>query len=187
MDAAAILQTLFILTGLALSLAAWGQEPPGTLYNTTFQELIWQIASLLVIAMGIVILFSRRPNGWINGLAVLLLALAGHSLHLIFGRTGGNYPGIVRVAYMAIYPFLMTLPQRFPMPAPRAPSSPSTGWPGGRGPALPARDPERLPRAAGAGRGDQPRRVSSHTAALTRTLLAGLPLLMHIKNNRSAR
>jgi signal transduction histidine kinase len=120
-DAIAILLTLFILTGLALSLAAWGQEAPGTLYNTTFQELVWQVVSLIFIAAGIIILFVRRPNGWGNGLAVLLLALAGHSLHLIFGRTDGNYPGVVRVAYMAVYPFLMTLPQRFPMPASNRP------------------------------------------------------------------
>jgi len=122
-DAGAILLTLFIVTGLALSLAAWGDLAPSTLYNTTTQELIWQVASLLLIAIGIVILMVRRPNGWVNGLAVLVIALAGHSLHLVFGRTGGNYPGIIRVAYMAVYPFLMTLPQRFPMPAANRPTT----------------------------------------------------------------
>jgi signal transduction histidine kinase len=116
-DAAAILLTLFIATGLALSLAAWGEQASTTLYNTTTQELIWQVISLLFIAAGTVTLVVRRPNGWVNGLAVLILALIGHSLHLVFGRTDGNYPGIIRVAYMAVYPFLMTLPQRFPMPA----------------------------------------------------------------------
>ncbi|MGD8405403.1 MAG: ATP-binding protein [Anaerolineales bacterium] len=122
-DAGTILLTLFISTGLALALAAWGDLSSGTLYNTTFQELIWQIASLLLIAVGIVILVVRRPNGWVNGLAVLIIALAGHSLHLIFGRTAGNYPGVIRVAYMAVYPFLMTLPQRFPMPAANRPTT----------------------------------------------------------------
>jgi signal transduction histidine kinase len=81
------------------------------------------VVSLIFIAIGIVILVVRRPNGWGNGLAVLILALAGHSLHLVFGRTAGNYPGVIRVAYMAIYPFLMTLPQRFPMPAAGRPIS----------------------------------------------------------------
>jgi signal transduction histidine kinase len=115
-DAAAILLTLFIATGLALSLAAWGEQASTTLYNTTTQELIWQAISLLFIAAGTVTLVVRRPNGWVNGLAVLILALLGHALHLIFGRADGNYPGVIRVAYMAVYPFLMTLPQRFPMP-----------------------------------------------------------------------
>ena len=116
-DAASILLSLFITIALALSLAAWGGQPSGTLYNTTLDDFIWQIASLGFIAAGIILLFARRPNGWGNGLAVLILALLGHSLQIIFGRSGGNYPGIVRVAYMAVYPFLMTLPQRFPMPS----------------------------------------------------------------------
>ena len=116
-DAATILLTLFIATGLALSLAAWGEQSSSTLYNTTTQDLIWQTISLLFIAAGIVILVVRRPNGWGNGLAVLILALLGHSLYVMFGRTDGNYPGVIRVAYMAVYPFLMTLPQRFPMPS----------------------------------------------------------------------
>ncbi len=115
-DAATTLLTLFIATSLALSLAAWGGQPPGTLYNTTVDDLLWQIVSLGLIAVGIILIVARRPNGWGNGLAVLILALLGHSLHVIFGREGGNYPGIVRLAYMAMYPFLMTLPQRFPMP-----------------------------------------------------------------------
>ncbi len=122
-DAVTILLTLFIGTGLALSLAAWGEQASSTLYNTTTQDLIWQIISLIFIAAGIVILVVRRPNGWGNGLAVLILALLGHSLHIMFGRADGNYPGVIRVAYMAVYPFLMTLPQRFPMPAANRPTT----------------------------------------------------------------
>jgi len=122
-DAITILLTLFIATGLALSLAAWGQQPSGTAYNTTTQDLIWQIVSLLFIAAGIIFLVMRRPNGWGNGLAVLILALFGHILYVVFGREDGNYPGIVRVVYMAMYPFLMTLPQRFPMPTANKPTT----------------------------------------------------------------
>jgi signal transduction histidine kinase len=122
-DAATTLLTLFVATALALSLAGWSQQSPNTLYNTTLQEFIWQIASLVFIATGLTLLFVRRPNGWANGIAVLALALIGHSLHIIFGRVSGNYPGFVRVAYMAVYPFLMTLPQRFPMPSQDRPTT----------------------------------------------------------------
>jgi len=122
-DAVTVLLTLFIATALALSLAAWGQQPSGTFYNTTTQDFIWQIVSLAFIATGIILLVSRRPNGWGNGLAVLTIALFGHILYVTFGRTDGNYPGIVRVAYMAMYPFLMTLPQRFPMPNENKPTT----------------------------------------------------------------
>lgn len=116
-DAATVLLTFFILTALALGLTAWGAQPPGTAYNTTLQDFVWQAGSLGFLAISILILFVRRPNGWGNGFSVLLLAFVGHSLYLVFGRDGGNYPGIVRMAYMAMYPFLITLPQRFPMPS----------------------------------------------------------------------
>ena len=122
-DAVTILLSLFIATALALSLADWGQQPFGTFYNTTFQDLIWQLISLVFIAVGIVLLATRRPNGWVNGMAVLILALSGHILYTLFGRSDGNYPGIVRVAYMAMYPFLVTLPQRFPMPSQNKPTT----------------------------------------------------------------
>ena len=122
-DAVTVLLSVFIATALALSLADWGQQPFGTFYNTTFQDLIWQLISLGFIAVGIVLLATRRPNGWVNGMAVLILALCGHILYITFGRSDGNYPGVVRVAYMAMYPFLMTLPQRFPMPSENKPTT----------------------------------------------------------------
>ena len=183
-DAAAILQTLFILTGLALSLAAWGQDPPGTLYNTTFQELIWQIASLLVIAMGIVILFSRRPNGWINGLAVLLLALAGHSLHLIFWRPGGNYPGIVPVVYGHL-----SLPDDAAAALPHASCEPAgyhqTGCPGGRAPALQG-GPKTFHALLALAAETNPERVSEAiTRGIAQTLLAELCFLIHMTDDKS--
>ena len=48
--------------------------------------------------------------------AIFLLSFAGHLLYLLVGRTDGDFPGAVRLAYMAAYPILMTLPQRFPAP-----------------------------------------------------------------------
>jgi signal transduction histidine kinase len=184
-DAAAILQTLFILTGLALSLAAWGQEPPGTLYNTTFQEMVWQIASLVVIAIGVIVLFVRRPDGWGNGLAVLLLALAGHSLHLIFGRAAGNYPGVVRVFYMAIYPFLMTLPQRFPMPAANRPVTIKQDAPVDERRHY-STDPKTFHALLALAAETNPERVSEAiTRGIAQTLLADLCFLIHLAEDKN--
>ena len=122
-DAGTILLTLFVSIALALSLAAWGEQSSSTLYNTTVENFIWQLVSLVFITAGIVLLIARRPNGWGNGVAVLIIGLLGHSLQIIFGSAGGNYPGFVRVAYLAMYPFLMTLPQRFPMPSQDRPTT----------------------------------------------------------------
>jgi signal transduction histidine kinase len=115
-DAGAALGSLLVIVSLSFGLVNWAQTDLSIPYNTTLQEFIWQSFSIVFIILGIFTLFVRRPNGWGNGLSVLVLALIGHSLHIVFGRMDGNYPGIVRLLYMAGFPFLLTLPQRFPIP-----------------------------------------------------------------------
>lgn len=115
-DAAATLLSLLVAAAFALSLIAYSQEPL-TPYNLTTTEGLWQLGSIGMAVFGLFLLLIRRPNGWGNGMAVFLLAFAGHLLHMILGRVDGNFPGAVRIAYMAAYPLLMTLPQRFPAPA----------------------------------------------------------------------
>ena len=44
------------------------------------------------------------------GVALLFIGFLGHVGHLLF-QIEGNYSGIVRLAYMAAYPILLTLPQ----------------------------------------------------------------------------
>ena len=114
-DAAAALLSLLIGAALGLSLLTWPPQSSITTYNVTIDDLLWQIASIGFIFIGALILLIRRPNGYGNGLAVLALAFLGHLGHLAFPETG-NYSGIIRLAYMAAYPILLTLPQRFPAP-----------------------------------------------------------------------
>ena len=49
-------------------------------------------------------------------LCLLGLGFLGHVGHLLF-QVAGNYSGIVRLAYMAAFPILLTLPQRFSIPS----------------------------------------------------------------------
>ncbi len=114
-DMAAVLSSLFIAAAWALSLLTWTPQSSVTMYNVTVDVLLWQIASLALIFVGTLILLIRRPNGYGNGLAVLALIFLGHLGHLAF-HEDGNYSGIIRLAYMAAYPILLTLPQRFPAP-----------------------------------------------------------------------
>jgi len=116
-DVATALVSLLVAAAFALSLIAYAQTP-ATSYNLTVFDGYWQLASISIAVFGLFLLLVRRPNGWGNGMAVFLLAFTGHLLHMIFGRAnGGDYPGAVRLAYMAAYPVLMTLAQRFPAPA----------------------------------------------------------------------
>jgi len=121
-DAGAALLSLLVITALGLSLLIWQPQIASTSYNQTNDDWVWQVGSLLAALIGIVILFIRKPDGMWNGIILLTLGFLGHVGHLLF-PVEGNYSGIVRLAYMAAYPILLTLPQRFSLPA----SSSSTG------------------------------------------------------------
>jgi signal transduction histidine kinase len=85
-------------------------------FNATLQDGLWQLAAIGLILLGALILLIRRPSGWGNGLAFLILAFLGHMAYLWSDRSTGDFPGAVRLAYLAAYPILLTLPQRFPAP-----------------------------------------------------------------------
>jgi signal transduction histidine kinase len=112
---------LLILVILGVSLLTWQTQIAdpqfaSISYNQTFDDWSWQIGSLLLALIGIAILFIRRPDGMWNGVTLLFIGLLGHAAHLFF-QVEGNYSGIVRLAYMAAYPILLTLPQRFAIPS----------------------------------------------------------------------
>ena len=126
-DAAATLLSLLVLVILGVSLLTWQAQIAdpqfaSLSYNQTTDDWLWQVGSLFMAAVGIAILFIRRPDGMWNGVTLLFLGLLGHAGHLWF-RIEGNYSGIVRLAYMAAYPILLTLPQRFAIPNQMAPAA----------------------------------------------------------------
>lgn len=111
-DAAATLLSLFVVTALGLSLLSWQPQIATLSYNQTVDDWLWQIGSLFLALAGMATLFIRRPDGMWYGITLLFLGFLGHTGHLLF-QLDGNYSGIVRLAYMAAYPILLTLPQRF--------------------------------------------------------------------------
>jgi len=115
-DAGNGLLSLLVIAGLVLSIALWMPQAAPQIYNATLQDIVWQLFSLAFILIAGVGLVLRRPNGWSHGLIFMGLAFLGHSLHLALGYGAGNFPGIVRLFYLAAYPILLTLPQRFPAP-----------------------------------------------------------------------
>lgn len=115
-DAVAIILSLFVLTALGLSLIAWQTQMASLSYNQTLDDWFWQAGGLIMALAGVLILAVRRPDGMWYGIALLSLGFIGHIGHLMM-RAEGNYSGIVRLAYMAAFPILLTLPQRFSMAA----------------------------------------------------------------------
>ena len=116
-DAATALVSLLVLTSLFLGLADASLQPFAGRFNATTQDMVWQVASIGFITIGALILLVRRPSGWGNGLAALMLAFLGHLVYMLTNQGTGDFPGAVRLMYMAVYPILLTLPQRFPAPA----------------------------------------------------------------------
>lgn len=189
-DAIATIASLFILIALGLSLVTWQQQIPFTSYNQTADDWFWQVASLVLALAGITILFIRRPDGMWYGIALLALGFLGHSAHLLF-RTDGNYSGIVRLAYMAAYPILLTLPQRFGIPtttvgmAPPRPASlkQDTGFPERR---RYSTDPKTFHAMLALAAETKPTKISqSVTRAIAQTMLADLCFMIYLTDNNN--
>ncbi|GAB4446059.1 MAG: hypothetical protein OHK0041_04400 [Anaerolineales bacterium] len=182
-DAMAALFSLLVAAAFSVGLIVYSQTP-SIPYNLTLFDSYWQIASLALAVFGLFLLLVRRPNGWGNGMAVFLLAFAGHLLHLIFGRTDGDFPGAVRLAYMAAYPVLMTLAQRFPAPPPvrttikpTAPSEERRRY---------STDPKTFHALLALAAETSVDKLSqSITRAIAQTLLADLAFLIYLTDNNS--
>ena len=113
-DAGTWLLALLVAAAFGLSIVAYSAQPAASSYNLTTDDGIWQLGSIGFSVFALFLLLVRRPNGWGNGLAVFLIAFAGHLVYMMIGRTNGDYPGLVRLAYMAAFPILITLTLRFP-------------------------------------------------------------------------
>jgi signal transduction histidine kinase len=189
-DASATLLSLLIGMAMVLSLLTWPPQSSYTTYNLTLDDLLWQIASIGLIFIGALLLLIRRPNGYGNGLAVLTIAFLGHAGHLVF-HEDGNYSGIIRLAYMAAYPILLTLPQRFPAPVsiskPAAPSSEAKQI------EAPVRERRRYstdPKTfhallALAAESSAPKVSRAITRAISQTMLADLCFLVYLTDNQN--
>lgn len=185
-DWSTLLLSLLITVATVLSLLTWSPQASLTTYNLTFDELVWQVASLVFLALGAVVLLVRRPNSYWIGLAMLLLAFLGHAGHLLF-RTDSNYSGMVRLAYMAAFPILVTLPQRFPTPytvqeRPAAKDTPDTPVPNRR---RYSTDPKTFHAMLALAAESSPARVSQAlTRAIAQSMLADLCFLMFLTEDK---
>jgi len=187
-DAAAVLLSLLVGTAMGLSLLTWPAHSALTTYNRTVDDWIWQIASLAFATIGIVILFIRRPDGMWNGVMVLGMGFLGHAGQLMF-PIEGNYSGLVRLAYMAAYPILLTLPQRFPSPeispAPQRTTSVKQDT------TVPERrrystDPKTFHALLALAAESSPTRISQAvTRAIAQTMLADLCFLIYLTDNKN--
>jgi len=187
-DATAVILSLFVLTALGLSLLSWQPQITRLSYNQTVDDWFWQAGSMLLVLFGILILAIRKPDGMWYGITLLFLGFLGHIGHLIL-RTDGNYSGIVRLAYMAAFPILLTLPQRFSLPPPVVLSPRPTSI--RQDTAFPERrrystDPKTFHAMLALAAETNPTKVSQAvTRAIAQTMLSDLCFLIYLTDNKN--
>lgn len=113
-DATGTVLSLIALLGLGLGVISQANAI-GDDFNISMQSLIWNVATLVILLVGGILLFRRRPLGFGNGMAMVVLIAIGFLLDA-FWPSGGNYSGVTRLFIMAAFPLLLTLPNRFPTP-----------------------------------------------------------------------
>ena len=113
-DAGAGLLSLLVLATGIFGLVA---NSSGTLeagsFNLSSQAFYWDLGGILIVLLGFVAVFLRKPEAWGTGLAMLFLALLGFCLDIVIPADRGDYSGIVRFFMLAGFMLLMTLPSRF--------------------------------------------------------------------------
>ncbi len=186
-DMAVALSSLFVLAALGLSLLTWQPQIALLSYNQTVDDGVWQIGSLFLALAGMAILFIRKPDGMWYGIILLFLGFLGHTGHLLF-QMDGNYSGIVRLAYMAAYPILLTLPQRFAIPSgavsPRQITlTQETGLPERR---RYSTDPKTFHAMLALAAESNPTKVSQAiTRAIAQTMLSDLCFMIYLTDNNN--
>jgi signal transduction histidine kinase len=190
-DATATILSLFVLTALGLSLLSWQPQIASLSYNQTVDDWFWQIGSIIMVLLGIAVLAIRRPDGMWYGIALLSLGLLGHIGHLLI-RTEGNYSGIIRLAYMAAFPILLTLPQRFALTAqPIMTSSTPRPTTLKQEAGIPERrrystDPKTFHAMLALAAESNPTKVSQAiTRAIAQTMLSDLSFLIYLTDNKN--
>jgi signal transduction histidine kinase len=116
-DAAAVLLGLLVVTGVVLGGVWWSEQDVSGAFNGSPPDVVTQIAAIGIITLGMLALLFRRPEGWVLGLVMELLLLAGHVFSLLMPLDNYSYSYIARLFQMAAYPFLLLLSQRLPRPS----------------------------------------------------------------------
>jgi hypothetical protein len=112
-DAATILLSLLIILLTILTGFLWMNESPEVNFNGSFIDMLWTGFSLILAFGGGLLSILRRPAGYGIGLGMFALLFLGQLVYFLDPLPQGDFPGIVRLAQIAAYPLLLTLPSRF--------------------------------------------------------------------------
>jgi signal transduction histidine kinase len=109
---------LLIVIMLLFTLSAWSVQDPSVSFNASWLDWSWELFSLVVIFIGILVLLLRKTDGWAVGLGIIAINLVGNVANLLFVTPTGDFAGPVRLAQLCSYPLLLILAQRLHIVAP---------------------------------------------------------------------
>lgn len=104
-----------ITLAFAIFSALWYNLDRTIPLNLTWISAIWDIAALIIIGLGIIILVAKQPQGWGFALSTVIILGIGHTGQLLLALPqDSSLAGLTRLAQLAAFPLLLTLPNRFP-------------------------------------------------------------------------
>ncbi len=119
-DAATGLVVLLATLGLVFNVVLRLSSGTTGAFNSSYENLAWEIFTLALGVVGGAILVRRKPAGWTFGLAAVIILAVGVLIDTLWPTPpDGQYSIFVRVAAMSAYPMLLTLPHRFQIPTDR--------------------------------------------------------------------
>ena len=185
-DAGTWLLSVLVAAGFGLTTVAYSAEAVQQPFNMSVYDTFWQMATMGLATFGLIVLLIRRPNGWGNGAAVMVLFFAGSLLYMLFGSPAGSFPGVVRFMLLAAFPILTTLPQRFPGPANRLTSVKQQDVPVEGERRRYSTDPKTFHALlALAGESQTDKLSQAITRAIAQTMLADLCFLIYLTDNNN--
>jgi signal transduction histidine kinase len=168
-----------------LDLLLWAPRAAAQPSNASPDDLIWQAAAVALLLFGGLTMITRRPNGFGNGVAMLVILLLGHLAHFVLPESG-SYSGILRLAYIAAFPILLTISQRFPAPAITAPVAAGEGGEKRSEQRLYTAEPKTIHALlALAAESSAPKVSQGITRAVAQTMLADLCFLVYLTENKT--
>jgi len=95
------------LVAAALTLLIWQNKATMGIFNGSWVDAIWQTTSISLSLAGLAYLLFKSTHTRAEGFLILIIASAGHLLHL-FIPNSGILPAAVRLSQLFIYPLLIS-------------------------------------------------------------------------------
>ncbi len=95
------------LLAAVLTLLIWQNQATMSIFNGSWVDAVWQTTAILLSLAGLTYLLFKNTHTRAEGFLILIIASAGHLLHL-FIPNSGFLPAAVRLSQLFIYPLLIS-------------------------------------------------------------------------------